>query len=277
MPYFRNQDNLRLYYEYYNGQGMEKNGKTPIVLLHGFGSSAHFFQEQINILRPDYKLLMFDAEGHGKSDKRSEEDLTDRLMRSMVSDLLELMYVLGIDQQIGLIGHSLVGGGLAQQLAILFPQKIKFLILLNSGTMVIDNPIRNVFWNLLPQMVRMNFNQMIKENIEDILDKTIPFIKGALLEEDEPSQVFHMKLDGIIEREIFDMIENSLDPSAIECPTLVIGGELDNYAPVWMSKNLAKKIPDSRLEIITMAGHFGPAQRADAYNELIWSFLQKVD
>ena len=40
------------------------------------------------------------------------------------------------------------------------------LILLNSGTFLIDNTIRNIFWNLLPQLVRMEFNELVLDNIE---------------------------------------------------------------------------------------------------------------
>ncbi|MHA1339296.1 MAG: alpha/beta fold hydrolase [Promethearchaeota archaeon] len=276
MPYFRNQNNLKLYYELINGAKGKDIEKPVIILLHGFGSSANFFSEQIDILNRDYTLLFFDAEGHGKSEKNLNEDYTAHLMDSMVNDLLELLFLLGIDGPFGIIGHSLVGGGIAIQLATLFPEKVDFLILLNSGTIVIDNPIRNVFWNLLPQTVRMHFKELIEDNLEELLSKMIPFIRGALLEEGEYSDAFYNKFDGLIESEIFDMIQKNLDPSGIKCPVLVIGAELDNYAPVWMSKELAEKIPNARFEVVTMTGHFGPAQRPDEYNKLILEFLSEI-
>lgn len=272
MPFYKNKNNLNLYYDLHNGH---EEG-TPIIMLHGFGSSASFFQHQLNVLKSQYKILLFDAEGHGRSEKSPEEDVKAHLTSGMVEDLLELLYILKIDRTIGIIGHSLVGGSIAQQLAILFPKQIKFLILLNSGTMIIDNPIRNVFWNLLPQMVRMNFNQIISDNLEILLDKTIPFIKGALLGNRNYHDFYHERLDGIIEQEIFDMIQHPLDPSSISCPTLVIGAELDNYTPLWMSKDLAKRIPNSEFDMITMTGHFGPSQRYEAYNEKILKFLEKL-
>ena len=276
MPYYLNSNGLKLYYEFFNGH---KDG-IPIVMIHGFGSSAGFFHEQIKVLKKN-RILVFDAEGHGKSEKNPNENLDVHLVTDTVSELSKLLEILNIEGQVGIIGHSLVGGGIGQKFALLHPEKIKFLILLNSGTMYIDNPIRNTFWNLLPQMVRMNFNEIIIENLEILLDKTIPFIRKAIIDEfpktKDQNGFFFDKLDGKIETEIFDMIQHPLDPSGIKCNSLIIGAELDDYAPLWMSKKLAQNIEGSEFEVITMAGHFGPSHRAGAYNVHILKFLQDLN
>ncbi|GAG97230.1 unnamed protein product [marine sediment metagenome] len=69
---------------------------------------------------------------------------------------------------------------------------------------------------------------------------------------------------------------NEYDPSGIKCPTLIIGGRLDNFAPEQMSEELHKMIPNSQLEIIDIAGHFAPAQRKDVINQLICEFIKKL-
>jgi 3-oxoadipate enol-lactonase len=273
MPYFKNKSNLNLFYEIFNGHDEEK---TPILMLHGFGSSAGFFQEQLNILKSEHKVVVFDAEGQGKSEKNVHEKPDAHLIQDSIVDIQELLYILKIDEPMVLIGHSLVGGGIAQQFALNFPDKVKSLILLNSGRFLVDNTIRNIFWNLLPQVVRMGFNELILDNIEVLLDKTIPFIRGALLGDNESSDFGFDRLDGIVETEIFDMIQNPIDPSNIQCPTLIIGAELDNYAPLWMSKDLAEKIPNSQYRVASMCGHFGPNHRPEFYNKVILSFLEEL-
>ncbi|MHA1110137.1 MAG: alpha/beta fold hydrolase [Promethearchaeota archaeon] len=272
-PYFKNKSNLNLFYEIFNGH---EDDKTPIIMLHGFGSSAGFFQEQLRVLKSEHKVVVFDAEGHGKSEKNSNEKLDAHLIKDSIVDLQELLYILQVDEPVVLIGHSLVGGGIAQQFALTYPDQVKCLILLNSGTFLIDNTIRNIFWNLLPQLVRMEFNELVLDNIEILLDKTIPFIRGALMGDEETVEFGFDRLDGIVETEIFDMIQNPLDPSKIQCPTLVVGAELDNYAPLWMSKNLAEKIPNSTYQVATMCGHFGPNHRPEIYNKLIVDFLEEL-
>lgn len=276
MPYFRNHNNLNLYYEFINGKDQNLLDKLPVIFLHGFGSSANFFQEQVRILKKEFRLLLFDAEGHGKSDKNPKEKLTDHLMDTTIEDLTELLYLLRIDGQFGLICHSLAGGSIGLKLAIESPERVKFLVLLNSGAILIDNPIRNVFWNLLPQNIRVNFKELILDNVNVLLDKTIPFIRGAILDEEEYTEFQSQKIDTIIENEIFSMIKNPLNLEKIKCPTLIVGGELDNYAPLWMSRELSNKIPNSKFEIVSMAGHFGPSQRFDAYNKIIIEFLNSI-
>ncbi|GAG98660.1 unnamed protein product, partial [marine sediment metagenome] len=197
----------------------------------------------------------------------------------IIRDLEDLLKHLDINEQYGVIGHSLVGGMIGQLFTMKHPEKIKFLILLNSGYIIIDNVIRNIFYNLLPYDVRMNFLEVVANSIEHILDKTIPFIITALSDSLEGIKLTKDELFMKIEEQIFNMINeiNEFDPSHISCPTLIIGGRLDNFAPEQMSEELHKKIPHSILEIIDMAGHFAPAQRSELVNEYIMSFIKKLD
>jgi pimeloyl-ACP methyl ester carboxylesterase len=43
-----------------------------------------------------------------------------------------------------------------------------------------------------------------------------------------------------------------------------------------MSEELNKKIANSKLEIIDMAGHFAPAQRKEIVNSLICDFIKNL-
>jgi len=140
-----------------------------------------------------------------------------------------------------------------------------------------DNVIRNIFYNLLPYFIRMNFLEFVANSIEKILDKTIPYIITALSDSLIGLNLTKEQLYMKIEDQIFGMINeiNEYDPSSIKCPTLIIGGRLDNYAPEQMSEELHKMIPNSTLEILDMAGHFMPSQRSEVVNEIINNFINK--
>jgi len=273
MPYFKNQEGYNLYYENIN-----PDSNCTIILLHGFASSASFFKAQIKMLKEDYHVIAFDALGHGRSDHPEALDLSKNLRYDIIRDLEDLINYLEIDTTYGIIGHSLVGGMIGQLFTLKHPEKIRFLILMNSGYIIIDNVIRNIFYNLLPYFIRMNFLDVVANSIEKILDKTIPYIITALSDSlagiDLTKEQLYMK----IEEQIFNMINeiNEYDPSHISCPTLIIGGRLDNFAPEQMSEELHKKIPQSVLKIIDMAGHFAPAQRKDVINELICEFIKNL-
>ncbi|MHA1350796.1 MAG: alpha/beta fold hydrolase, partial [Promethearchaeota archaeon] len=249
-----------------------------IILLHGFASSASFFKGQIKMLKNSYRIIAFDALGHGKSDHTKNLELTKNLRYDIIRDLEDLIVHLNVNEKYGIIGHSLVGGMTGQLISMKHPDKINFLILLNSGYIMIDNVIRNIFYNLLPYFIRMNFLDVVANSVEDILDKVIPYILTSLADSMNGMKLTKDELYMLIEDQIFSMINeiNEYDPSGIVCPTLIIAGRLDNFAPEQMSEELHKKIPNSRLEVLDMAGHFAPAQRTDVINELICDFIKKL-
>ncbi|MFX0025658.1 MAG: alpha/beta fold hydrolase [Candidatus Hermodarchaeota archaeon] len=277
MPYFINKEGYKLYYEDINGD-IKESTECTIILLHGFASSASFFKGQIHILRQSYRIIAFDALGHGRSDHPQKVDLSKNIRYDIIRDLEDLLEYLDVDEKYGIIGHSLVGGMIAQLICMKHPKDIKFLILLNSGYIMIDNVIRNIFYNLLPYFIRMNFLQVVANSIEHILDKIIPYILRSLAESINGMKLTKDKLYMLIEEQIFGMINeiNEYNPSSIACPTLIIGGRLDNFAPEQMSEELHKKIPNSKLEIIDMAGHFAPAQRKEVINKLICEFIKNL-
>ena len=275
MPYFKNQEGYNLYYENINAD----SENYTIILLHGFASSASFFNSQIKMLKKNYRILAFDALGHGRSDHPKELNLSKNLRYEIIRDLEDLLKFLDINEQYGIIGHSLVGGMIGQLFTLKHPEKIKFLILMNSGYIIIDNVISNILYNLRPYYIRINFLEIFSNYIEHILDKTIPFIITALSDSLEGIKLTKDELFMKIEDQIFNMINeiNEYDPSHISCPTLIMGGRLDNFAPGRMSEELHKKIPNSVLKIIDMAGHFMPAQRAEKVNAQIEDFIKSID
>lgn len=277
MPFYKNKEGYNLYYEDINGELKEQTEGT-IILLHGFASSASFFKGQIQILKENYRIIAFDALGHGRSEHPKQLNLSKNLRHDIIRDLEDLLNFLNVNEQFGIIGHSLVGGMIAQLICMKHPEKIKFLVLLNSGYIMIDNVIRNIFYNLLPYFIRMNFLDVVANSVENILDKIIPYILTSLADSINGMKLTRDELYMLIEDQIFSMINeiNEYDPSGIKCPTLIIGGRLDNFAPEQMSEELHKKIPNSKLKIIDMAGHFAPAQRKNIINELICDFIRNL-
>jgi pimeloyl-ACP methyl ester carboxylesterase len=274
MPYFVNREGYRLYYEDINSSSK----RCPIILLHGFASSASFFKAQIRILKESYRIIAFDALGHGRSDHPKKLNLSKNIRYEIIRDLEDLIKYLRIKEKYGIIGHSLVGGMIAQLICMKHPEDIKFLVLLNSGFIMIDNVIRNIFYNLLPYNIRMNFLEIVENSVDKILDKTIPYIITALSDSLAGVELSKDKIYMQIEEQIFGMINEikQYNPSNIKCPTLIIGGRLDNFAPEQMSEELHKKIPNSKLNIIDMAGHFAPSQRSEKINKLISNFIRNV-
>lgn len=61
--------------------------------------------------------------------------------------------------------------------------------------------------------------------------------------------------------------------SAIDAPTLVIGGTEDRVFPAAILDEPPAGIPDARLELVGAVGHGGYEERPNAWNAPIRAFL----
>jgi pimeloyl-ACP methyl ester carboxylesterase len=59
----------------------------------------------------------------------------------------------------------------------------------------------------------------------------------------------------------------------IECPVLIIGGEMDIVTKIEASRDLSRHKPTSVLESVSSANHMGFLERAHHYNTLITAFV----
>lgn len=128
MPFTTNGE-IRIHYE------TEGNGPA-LMFAHGGTSNLQSWRESgyIEAFRNDYTIILYDARGHGQSDKPYTAEAYD--YRLMVGDALAVLDALGIDQT-HFWGYSM-GGVMGCGLAELAPQRIRSLIL--GGTNPTGHP-----------------------------------------------------------------------------------------------------------------------------------------
>ena len=97
----------------------------PLLLLHGFTGDSSTWTPFCPIWGKHSRLIIPDIIGHGKT--ASPDEIKYYQMESVASDLIRLLDLLEIDQ-IDLLGYSM-GGRLALTLAILYPERVRKLIL----------------------------------------------------------------------------------------------------------------------------------------------------
>jgi len=114
-------DGLSLHLLDWGGDG------EPLVLLHGFGHGARIWEPFAADLRARYRVLAYDARGHGESDR----DPRARYMHvEFTRDLTALADSLGLER-LGLVGHSM-GGYTAIRFAAAEPLRIARLVLIET-------------------------------------------------------------------------------------------------------------------------------------------------
>ncbi|MDX1797513.1 MAG: alpha/beta hydrolase [Candidatus Lokiarchaeia archaeon] len=114
MPFFTN-DRIKIYYEI-EGEG------PPVVMIHGFASSLEGTWKHTNwieTLKDNYRVILLDCRGHGKSDKpHGNSDYGQK----MNDDIIKLMEHLSIDKA-NFFGYSM-GAALTFRLLVTNPEII---------------------------------------------------------------------------------------------------------------------------------------------------------
>jgi pimeloyl-ACP methyl ester carboxylesterase len=94
----------------------------PLVLVHGNVSSSVFFEELMQDLAADFRLIAPDFRGYGGSERKAID--ATRGMRDLSDDLLALLDELGLTGPVDLLGWS-AGGNVVLQLAIDHPERVR--------------------------------------------------------------------------------------------------------------------------------------------------------
>lgn len=113
-------------YHYVNeGQG------SPVVMIHGNPSWSYYYRNLVTKLSKNHQCIVPDHIGCGFSDKPSDEQYDYTLARR-IDDLAYLLEHLNITNNITLVVHDW-GGMIGMGYAARFPERIKRLVILNTG------------------------------------------------------------------------------------------------------------------------------------------------
>ena len=229
----------------------------PLVMIIGLSfSHLDWGDEIIDKLSETNQLILFDNRDSG----RSQRDLESYTIRDMADDTVGLMDALRIDKA-NIFGVSM-GGMIALQLAIHYPDKINKLILgCTAATGSILNSWGQKLVNKsLPELLFPS--EYLKANASDLE----AFFATTSAYHSSPEGAFR-QLQAIATHNVVDNLKN------IDLSTLVITGDQDEVIPQEYSQELAEKIPKAKLEILDDAAHGFSYSHANQTADLIHSFL----
>lgn len=242
----------------------------PLVLLHGLGSSRNDWLLQLPPFIARYRTIALDLRGHGGSPKPPGP----YHLEQFAADVALLLRRLDA-QPAHVVGISL-GGAVALQLALDFPEMVRSLVLVNTAARFVsdswqqrvmgvrrvagvyllgmDRVAEGVALRLFPKPEQTSLRQ---ETIERLRNNDVAAYRATLW---------------AIAR--FDVRARL---GEIACPTLIVAGDADSTVPLASKRLLAERIPHSRLEIIADSGHATPVDQPDAFNRVTLQFLEQVE
>ena len=215
---------LKIYYEEH-GQG------EALLLLHGFTGSHETWDLYIEELEKEYRLIIPDLRGHGRSTNPSNI-FTHKLS---AQDMLGLMDALNIDK-FKAIGHS-SGGMTLTHMATMDTTRIISMILIGATS-------------FFPEECRAVQRQVYYETQEDWVNSMKKVHPGG---EEQIRKLFAQFRNMA---ETYDDM-NFTPPylQSIKCETLIVHGDRDIFFPVDIPVLSYKSIPNSYLWIIPNDGH----------------------
>ncbi len=238
---------------------------APVLALsNSIGTDLRLWDAQLPVLTRHFRVLCYDARGHGSTPWRAGALAIDDLAR----DLLALLDHLGIARA-SIAGISL-GGMTALALARLAPTRVDRLVLCSTSARL--GPPES--WQERAALVRANgmgavagrvLARWFTPGFSETHSGTVASASAMLLAT-EP-QAYAACCEAIAGMDLHPTLH------AISAPTLVIAGALDPATPPEHGAAIANAIPGARLVVIPEAAHLANLERPDLVTAAILSHL----
>jgi 3-oxoadipate enol-lactonase len=249
---------------------LEGSDRLPVVVLsHALATRAEIWGYQLPVLASRFRVLTYDIRGHGMSEAAGDP-YTLPLLASDVAGLLEYLNI----AHVAFVGLS-IGGMIAQQFALTYPQKLWALVLCSTGSVMDDKAkatlqeriakvsAEGLNAQVLPTLKRWFTNQFIEE-----APCTVHWVSDLILSTSTGGYVGCCR--ALQELDFANRL------SQIQTPTLLIPGAEDAAFPEKSSRIIQDQIPHSQLAVLQGAAHLGCVERAHAFNEILVPFLSSV-
>jgi pimeloyl-ACP methyl ester carboxylesterase/uncharacterized membrane protein YbhN (UPF0104 family) len=252
-------------------------GAQEVVLLHGQPGSPADWQTVIARLPPHLHAVAADRPGYGAS-LRPASGFTENAQA-----VLDDLDARGVRNAV-LVGHSW-GGGVALQAASLAPDRVQAVVLLAS---VGPDCLTSLDWLLAapgigeigsllafrwtPWIARVRLTLLRHRHGRPLYagESAGWQVWGHPRESGWPLWRTFLTEQRALLRELHEL---EAAAASIQVPVLLIADPADSVVPVRTSHRLAELLPDSRLLLVTGAGHHLPRRASRAIADAIAAFL----
>ncbi len=254
-----------MYYEIY-GKGF------PCILIAGLSADINWWtQEFINVFSQNFKTIVFDNRGAGRTDKPK----MDYTIKMFADDTVGLMDVLNIEK--AHVSGASMGGGIAQEVAINYPQRVEKLILMctacgGSESIIAsdeilqtlasrteDTPINEYYDRIMPTLFTEDF---ISNNLE-----FLEMYKNQILKTPIPYDSYQRQMAAVA------IADTSMRLKKIIAPTLILHGKEDILVPPGNAEILEKGIPNAKRIMLEETAHILIQPNFDKLKDAITKFL----
>lgn len=236
---------------------------TPVLILHGWGSSSKSFEEISRILsEKGCQVFAPDLPGFG-SPKAPDNPWP---LDEYVHFVLNFARAQDLNKFV-LMGHSF-GGRIGIKFAVKYPEKLSGLILYAAAGIKPKGQAKKKFFLIAAKIGNAIFSLPVLHGLKDFMKKILYRFTGS---------TDYYRANGVMKEVMKKVIAEDLTPLLpnIKIPTLIIWGSGDRITPLADAKLMENNIKDSELVIMDNLGHSAHKEQAEKFTEIVLSFLAK--
>jgi pimeloyl-ACP methyl ester carboxylesterase len=226
---------------------------------------------QVEPLKDNYRLIMYDIRGHGNSDAGNEDFSIDLF----ANDLIGLMDALKIDKAI-LCGLSM-GGYIALNATIKYPERFVALVLSDTQCIADTPEAKEKRMKAIESIRKTGVEKYAGESIKNLFapesfrlrKAEIAVVREMIVKTSE--QTLCNTLNALSVRK-----ETCSNLTDIKIPVLIMAGKEDKITPPAAAQFMFGKIKGSLLYIIDHAGHLSNIENPGEFNNQLKKFIAAV-
>ncbi len=254
---------IEIYYEVHG------DGPQTLVLIHGATLHSGVFCEQTPEFARHFRTLMFDNRGAGRTDK-PEEPYT---MRQLAADTAGLMNVLQI-RRAAVMGVSM-GGMIAQELAINYPERLSCLILActHFGGKGAMQPAPEMQAAMAAGSAATSEQRQLQLKAA-FSDETLGR-RPEVVEKVNQIRAIHPMPPFALKRRMQALAGHDTAErlASLAIPTMVLTGREDNLVARGNAQMIAERIPNAELKELP-GGHIFFLEHPELSNPLVIDFIK---
>lgn len=248
-------------------QGAPKGSAPVVILLHGLFGSLSNLANAARALGDDFTTYQLDLRNHGASPHNVNMSYPD-----MAADVIEFMDDQAINEA-NILGHSM-GGKVAMQLALNYPQRLNKLIVADIAPVTYPrqhNPALEGLQLLAQSSLqsRQQADQLLAQHIGEAPVRA--FLLKNLTRTQSGNYQLRLNLSAIINH--YQSVAEALTGTAFVGPTLFLKGSDSAYIQSKHKDDILRLFPNAKIQVINGTGHWLHSEKPDTFNRLVLRFL----
>jgi pimeloyl-ACP methyl ester carboxylesterase len=245
----------------------------PVVLVHGTPWSSWSWRRVAWLLSERFTVYVFDLLGFGASDKHPGQDVSLAGHGQRFAALLDSW---GLERP-AVVAHD-IGGATALRAHLLHHRPMAALALIDVVALA---PWGSPFYQLVREHASV-FEQLPPAIHEGVVRAYVGTAQARPLDRDLETALVSPWLDAAGQSAFYRQIAqgderdtDEVEPlyGQITAPTLIVWGEADLWIPPERGRELARRIPPARLEVLPSAGHLVQEEKPDELTQLLAEHL----